>query len=63
MGIFVENTGYRIPTPNELTKILFREETRKNSMYMYFIVYMQHLILNSNRNYTSGSRNGSGCNH
>jgi ABC-type cobalamin/Fe3+-siderophores transport system ATPase subunit len=31
MGSFVENSGYSIPTPNELTKILFREEQRKNS--------------------------------
>jgi len=33
MGIFVDNTGYVIPTPNELTKILYREEARKNSTH------------------------------
>jgi hypothetical protein len=32
VGTFVDNAGYAIPTPNELTKILYREEQRKNKI-------------------------------
>lgn len=32
MGTFIQNTGYQIQTPNEISKIFMREEQRKNKI-------------------------------